>query len=139
MLLVTGCSAPAAPPAPSTVEGESSVAPGRPCAPATALPSVPPLPQDVALPAGAVVTAYEGTADVVSVTGRTDLRVDEVLDHFRTALQRAGFVLQRDEDEGRAGQLGFFGARADGSVTVARLTCPRGATGFTLRATSAGG
>ncbi len=94
---------------------------------------MPPTPQDLALPAGSEVIAYTGSASEVLLTGRTSASVDQVLTHFRTALQRAGFVLQRDEDEGRSGELLFFGARAEGSVTIARLTCPRDDTGFTVR------
>lgn len=129
LLLLTACSAD---PAPTTVvEGRSTQVPGRACAPPSPLPSPPP--QAVPLPPGAAVTAYASRDGQSVLTGRTADSVDEVLAHFRTTLEREGYVLSRDEDEGRAGELGFFGARADGTVTVARLTCPRGQTGFTLR------
>ena len=105
---------------------------GAACAPASPLASVPPVPQDLALPPGSLVTQHGGRSDALLLTGRVAAPVEDVLAHFRTALERAGFVLQRDEDEGRAGELGFFGARADGTVVVSRLTCPRGETGFTL-------
>ena len=36
------------------------------------------------------------------------------------------------EDEGRAVLIGFFGAAAEGTLTVAELICPRGSTGFTV-------
>ena len=91
------------------------------------------MPQDIALPPGSVVTTYGGTADTVTLTGRVEAPVEQVLTHFRSAVERAGFVLQRDEDEGRSGELGFFGARADGTLAIAKLTCPTGTTGFTLR------
>lgn len=89
--------------------------------------SVPPPPVD--LPPGAVLTDVTQAGQERLVTGRVAAGVDEVLEHFRGA---AGFVVTRDEDEGRAGELRLFGAAGEIGVTVARLTCPRGQTGFTL-------
>lgn len=119
-------------PSPAAVEGTSVVESGPPCPVPSALPSAPPVPAGLPLPAGSEVTAYGTAAGTPALTGRVDAPVEQVLAHFRAAVEQAGFVVQRDEDEGRAGELGFFGARGDGTVTVSRLTCPRGVTGFTV-------
>lgn len=73
------------------------------------------------------------------LTGRAPVPVTDVLAHFRTAAEQSGYVVSRDEDEGRAGELGFFGTAGDGTVVVSRLACPRGETGFTLSVREAGG
>lgn len=119
-------------PSPTAVEGTSTQEPGVACQAPEPLTSAPPVPADLALPAGAVLTDTRPLGGSASVTGRVEAPVAEVLAHFRAAVDAAGFVLQRDEDEGRAGELAFFGARGTGQVTVSRLTCPRGATGFTV-------
>lgn len=128
LLASTGCGGSS----PAAVEGTSTQESGAPCQVPSPLPSAPPVPAGLALPAGSVLTATGPVAGSASVTGRVEAPVDEVLAHFRDAVDAAGFVLQRDEDEGRAGELAFFGARGNGQVTVSRLTCPRGATGFTV-------
>ena len=89
--------------------------------------SVPAPPVD--LPPGSVLTDVRQVGDQRLVTGRVSATVDQVLEHFRTA---EGFVVSRDEDEGRAGELQLFGAAGTVGVTVARLTCPRDQTGFTV-------
>lgn len=83
----------------------------------------------VALPFGAVLTDVREIGGQRLVTGRAPASVTEVLAHFRAA---PGYVVTRDEDEGRSGELQLFGSTGDVGVTVARLTCPRGQTGFTL-------
>lgn len=124
VLLVPGC---AAQPPPSVVQGRSSAEPGVSCAPAP--------PVDDRLPAGFPVPPPAAVLTAVargSVTGRVPAALDDVVAHFRSALDRAGWVVQREEDEGRAVLLGFFGARGEGTLTVAELTCPAGSTGFTV-------
>ena len=125
-LLLAGC----APQPPSAVDGESRVEPGVTCAPASpvaaALPSGYPEP-----PAGAELTEVTDG----QVSGRVVGEVEQVLEHFRSAVDRAGYVVQREEDEGRSAQLGFFGVAGSGTATLAALTCPSGSTGFTLRVT----
>lgn len=83
----------------------------------------------VALPPGAVLTDVREVGPQRLVTGRTAQTVEQVLAHFRAA---DGFVVTRDEDEGRAGELQLFGGAGDVTVTVGRITCPRGATSFTV-------
>ena len=130
-LLLAGCGGTEVP---SVVMGSSSAEPGASCAPAPAvdaeLPDGYPLP-----PAGAELTAVAGG----SVTGRVDDPVESAAAHFRAELERLGYVVQREEDEGRAVLIGFFGAAAEGTVTVAELTCPRGSTGFTVAVRRAAG
>ena len=127
-LLLAGCSE-EPPVQPRTQEGVSSAAPGASCAPAPELVADPAPSAPVALPAGAVLTDVTQQAGQRLVTGRVEAPVQEVLEHFRAA---PDYVVSRDEDEGRSGRLQLFGARGEVSVTVARLTCPRGSTGFTL-------
>lgn len=130
VLLLTACGSPdRAPAPPSSVEGTSTVEPGAPCVAPSPLDaaSVPPPP--VPLPPGAVLTDVTQAGPLRLVTGRVEATVDEVLDHFRGA---PGFVVSRDEDEGRSGELQLFGATGDVTVLVARSTCPRGATRFTV-------
>ena len=129
LLLVAGCGVP-----PAVVEGRSSVESGAACVPAPAVATPPPagLPE---LPEGTTLTAVgDGT-----VSGRVPAPVAEVVEHFRAAMDRAGYVVQREEDEGRAVRLGFFGARGDATLDVALLTCPVGSTGFTLAVRTTGG
>ena len=134
MLTVAGCSDERAEPLPpASVEGSSSAVSGAPCVPTPALTAAVP-PPPVALPAGAVLTDVRQAGAQRLVSGRVEATVDEVLAHFRSA---PGFVVSRDEDEGRAGELQLFGAAGDVGVTVARLTCPRGATSFTVAVTQA--
>ena len=126
-LLLTACAAEEQPPPPVSVEGESLVASGAPCVPPSPLPT-PPRPP-LALPTGSVLVDVTEQAGQRLVTGRVEATVAEVLQHFR---DDPAYVVSRDEDEGRSGRLQLFGARGDVGVTVARLTCPRGATGFTI-------
>lgn len=112
------------------MEGSSTVESSRPCVAAPPLAPVPPVP--VALPAGALVTDVTEAAGQRLVTGRVEATVEQVLAHFRSV---PGFVVTRDEDEGRAGELQLFGSTGDVGVTVARSTCPRGETRFTLSTT----
>ena len=126
VLLAGGCASSPEPTPPAAVEGESSVAPGVTCVPPSPLPAVP---TAVQLPPGAVLTDETEQAGQRLVTGRVEATVEQVLEHFRNA---PGYVVTRDEDEGRAGELLLFGAAGDVGVTVGRLTCPRGATGFTI-------
>lgn len=81
------------------------------------------------LPLGSVLTDVRQVGDQRLVTGRAPATVGQVLEHFRSS---EGFVVSRDEDEGRSGELQLFGAAGTVGVTVARLTCPRGQTGFTV-------
>lgn len=129
---LAGCSSAPAPP-PASVEGTSIAASGRPCEPPGPLPSSPALPAGLDLPPGSIVTAGAAEGGQTVLTGRVGSSVEDVLDHFRTAIDRAAFVLQRDEDEGRSGVLEFFSASGEGSVVIARQTCPRGEVGFTVR------
>jgi hypothetical protein len=115
------------------LEGSSRVESGAPCPTPAPRPGVPAAP--VALPPAAVLTDVTEQAGQRLVTGRVAAPVDQVLEHFRSA---PGFVVTRDEDEGRGGRLLLFGARGDVAVTVARLTCPRGFTGFTIAAPGSG-
>ena len=128
-LLLAGCTT-----EPSVVEGRSSVEPGASCVPAPAVADGPSegLP---ALPPGTTVTA----AGKGTVSGRVPAPVDDVVEHFRAAMDRAGYVVQREEDEGRAVRLAFFGARGDATLDVALLTCPAGSAGFTLTVRTPGG
>jgi hypothetical protein len=127
LLLLAGCSAQGEPP-PAAVDGVSTVESGVPCAPPSPLAEpVDALP--VEPPPGAVLTDVTEQAGQRLVTGRVAGPVDDVLEHFRSA---PGYVVSRDEDEGRAGRLQLFGARGDVGITVALLTCPRGSTGFTI-------
>ena len=127
LVLVAGCSSHQQ--QPSSVEGSSTAQSGAPCAAPSPLDaaSVPAPPVD--LPPGSVLTDVRQVGDQRLVTGRVSATVDQVLEHFRTA---EGFVVSRDEDEGRSGELQLFGAAGTVGVTVARLTCPRGQTGFTV-------
>lgn len=129
-LLLVGC----APQPPSAVDGESRAEPGATCVPSS--PVAAPLPAGYPeLPAGAELTEV---ADE-QVSGRVVGEVEQVLEHFRSAVDRAGYVVQREEDEGRSAQLGFFGVGGTGTATIAALTCPSGSTGFTLRVTRSTG
>ena len=129
LLALTGCTAQGEPPAPpAAVDGVSTVESGVPCAPPSVL-SEPVGVLPVEPPPGAVLTDVAEQAGQRLVTGRVAASVDDVLEHFRAA---PGYVVSRDEDEGRSGKLQLFGARGDVTVTVALLTCPRGSTGFTL-------
>lgn len=113
------------------VEGTSTVASSSPCS--VAAPIVAPERGTVLpLPPGAVLTDVTEQTGQRLATGRVEAGVEEVLAHFRAAAASGGYVVQRDEDEGRAGRLLLFGSAGEIGVTVARLTCPRGATGFTL-------
>ena len=125
-----GCTSSVEDPAPpDAVEGTSTVESGSPCVAPSPLAdsAVPESP--VLLPTGAVLTDVTEAAGQQLITGRVDLPVAAVLEHFRAA---PGFVVSRDEDEGRGGRLQLFGVSGDVGVTVARLTCPRGVTGFTV-------
>lgn len=113
------------------LDGTSVTGSSAPCEPAPALDGEQP-PVPLALPAGSVVTDVTEIAGQRLVTGRVSAEVSDVLEHFRLAAEPAGFVVQRDEDEGRAGELLLFGVRGDVGITVARLACPRGDTGFTV-------
>ncbi len=112
--------------------GTSTAESGAPCVAPSPLDaaSVPPPPVD--LPRGSELTDVRQVADQRLVTGRVPATVEQVLAHFRAA---EGFVVSRDEDEGRSGELQLFGAAGTVGVTVARLTCPPGQTGFTLAVT----
>ena len=123
VVLLVGCAS--SPPLVS--EGESAVESGEPCRPASPVPD--PLPSAFpSPPAGSDLTLVEaGTA-----SGRVSLPFDDVLAHWKAAFDRAGYVVQREEDEGRAVRLAFFGARGDAELVVATLTCPAGSTGFTV-------
>lgn len=130
VLLLTACAGQQEdPPPPSSVEGSSLLASSAPCAAPSPLDAAAVPPGPVALPPGTVLTDVTQAGDLRLVTGRAPLTVDEVLAHFRTA---EGFVVTRDEDEGRGGELQLFGTSGDVTVTVARLTCPQGSTGFTV-------
>ena len=96
---------------------------------ASPLATAPSPPPPVVLPPGAVLTDVTEQAGRRLVTGRVEATVSEVLAPFRTD---PSYVVTRDEDEGRAGELLLFGARGQVGLTVARLTCPRGLTGFTI-------
>lgn len=120
-------SAPAA-----VLEGTSTAESGAPCVPPTPLPG-PAATTGLSLPPGAVLTASEQAGAQVLVSGRVREPVRTVLQHFRDAAARGGYVVQRDEDEGRSGMLTLFGARGTASVVIAALTCPRGQAGFTVR------
>lgn len=123
-LLLAGCSGADVP---SVVLGSSSAEPGASCAPAPAVQAA--LPEGYpSPPPGAELTAVSDG----SVTGRVSGPVDVTADHFRAELERRGYVVQREEDEGRAVLIGFFGAAAEGTLTIAELICPRGSTGFTV-------
>ena len=113
---------------PLVVEGRSIAESSAPCVAAS--PVADPLPRDFPQPPpGAVLTAVAP----VQVTGRVDAEVEQVLAHFQAAVDAAGYIVQREEDEGRSAQLAFFGARNEGSIVIAAVGCPRGSTGFTMR------
>ena len=123
-LLVLGC---ADERPPSVVEGRSTAESGRPCIPASPVAASPPagLPE---LPAGAVLTeAAPGRA-----SGRVTGEIRDVVAELKASFERAGYVVQREEDEGRSFRLAFFGASGDATLTVAELTCPPGSTGFSV-------
>lgn len=124
----------------SSTEGTSVVESGAPCRPLPAVSTPLPdgYPEGLALPPGTTLTGVQTQGGFGLVTGRTAASVDEVLEHFRTAVESAGLVVQRIESEGRSGQVAFFGALTQGGVAVARLTCPRGETGFTVRSRASG-
>lgn len=128
LLATTGCAADEPPP-PVSVEGESTQVPGVACVPVPPLTAPPTPPPPVVLPAGAVLTDVTVQQGQRLVTGQLEAPVEEVLEHFRND---PGYVVTRDEDEGRAGRLQLFGARGEVGITVAVLTCPRGLTGFTI-------
>ena len=128
--LMAGCGS--APPLVS--EGESTVESGAPCRPASPVPD--PLPTAFPpAPAGAELTLVEGG----TASGRVALPLDDVVAHWKAAFDRAGYVVQREEDEGRAVRLALFGARGDATLDVADLTCPSGSTGFTMGVRTAPG
>ncbi len=129
-LLLAGCGAAEEPP-PTSVEGVSSQAPGVMCVPPSPLAAAPDPPPPVVLPAGAVLTDVSVQAGQRLVTGRVELTVSEVLQHFR---RDPSFVVTAEEDEGPAGRLRLFGRSGQVDVTVAELTCPSGLTGFTVAA-----
>lgn len=116
-------------------DGTSVVEPGVTCTPPPTVSAALPdgFPEGLELPPDSVLTGVERSGGYALVSGRTAAPVAQVLEHFRGAVERAGLVVQRSEDEGRSGQLVFFGALVEGGVVVARLTCPRGQTGFTVR------
>ena len=122
-VLLAGCgSSP-----PLVTEGESAVESGEPCRPASPVPD--PLPSAFpSPPAASQLTLVEGG----TASGRVALPLDEVVAHWKAVFDRAGYVVQREEDEGRAVRLALFGARGDAEVVVATLTCPAGSTGFTV-------
>lgn len=128
---MAGCGTTEQPP-PVSVEGSSTVESGTPCVAASPLDPASVPPPLVALPPGAVLTDVTQAGREHLVTGRVEGSVEQVLEHFRTA---PGFVVSRDEDEGRSGELKLFGSVGDVGVTVARLTCPRGWTSFTISTT----
>lgn len=128
-LLLTACAAEEQPPPPVSVEGESLLASGVPCVAPPPLAAPPEAPPPVVLPPGTVLTDVTEQAGQRLVTGQVTATVDEVLAHFRAD---PGYVVTRDEDEGRSGRLQLFGARGEVGVVVARLTCPAGLTGFTI-------
>lgn len=134
VLLLTGCTAEQE--RPSVSEGTSVAEPGPSCSPPPAV--VPALPSTfplaVGLPPGAVLTAVGEAGGVQYATGRAQADVAAVLAHFRTALPAAGAFVGRDEDEGRGGELTFLGGSVEGGVTVAKQSCPEGATAFTVSA-----
>ena len=136
-LLLTGCTA-GQDQAPRVVQGTSVAEPGPSCSPSPVMGSALPetFPVDVALPPGAELTEVGAGRGFALASGRTAGTVEEVLEHFRTALPQAGLFVGRDEDEGRAGELTFLGGSTEGAVTVARLRCPEGAVSFTLSARS---
>lgn len=119
---------------PLVVEGKSTVESGPPCAPASPVDA--PAPADLPeLPVGSVLTAVgPGT-----VTGRVEQPLRHVVTELKAAFDRAGYVVQREQDEGRAVQLAFFGTAGTATLAVAELTCPSGSTGFTLVVRSATG
>ena len=123
-LLVAGC---AAQPPPSGAEGRSVAESGRPCVPPSPVVGTPPagLPE---LPPGAVLTALGPDRASARIEGE----IDDVVARLKRAFDRAGYVVQREEDEGRSVRLAFFGAAGDATLTVAQLTCPKGSTGFTV-------
>ena len=115
----------------------SSVAEPRPsCTPAPAVDRDLPadFPAGLDLPARTVLTGVDRSAGSTVVSGRVRAPVEDVLAHFREAVAGAGLVVQRDESEGRSGELLFFGAETEGGVAVAKLSCPAGSTSFTVRA-----
>jgi hypothetical protein len=122
-VLLVGCGD--APPLVS--QGESRRESGLPCMPPSPVPG--PLPSGLpAPPTGSLLTLVApGTA-----SGRVEAPLDDVVAHFKAVFDSAGYVVQREEDEGRAVRLAFFGAGGDASLTVATQTCPAGTTGFTL-------
>lgn len=135
LLALVGCSAPGEPPPPpAAVDGVSTLESGVPCVPPSIL-SEPVGVLPVEPPPGAVLTDVAQQGGQRLITGRVVGSVEDVLEHFRSA---PGYVVSRDEDEGRSGRLQLFGARGDVAVTVALLTCPRGSTGFTIATTVTG-
>ena len=115
---------------PTVVDGTSTLSTGAPCAAAPAVPGAPPAGAPE-LPTGSVLT--EVAPDVVS--GRAPGEVADVAAQVRAAIERAGYVLVREEDEGRGVRLGWFGVRGAGTVSLARSTCPPGTTAFSVRVT----
>ena len=124
----------------SGTEGTSTVVPGPSCRTPRAVrePLPAEYPEGLALPPGAVLTGVEHADGYALVTGRVAADVGSVLEHFGAAVEAAGLVVQRQESEGRSGQLVFFGALREGGVSVARLACPAGETGFTVRSRAPG-
>lgn len=128
LLATAGCAADEPQP-PVSVEGVSTQVPGLPCVPVPPLTAPPTPPPPVVLPPGTVLTDVTVQSGQRLVTGQVDAPVEEVLAHFRSD---PGYVVTRDEDEGRTGRLQLFGARGEVGILAAVLTCPRGLTGFTI-------
>ena len=121
-------------------EGTSVAEPRPSCTPAPRVRADLPadFPAGLELPARTVLTGVDASDGSTVVSGRVRASVQDVLVHFRTAVERAGLVVQREESEGRSGELVFFGAEAEGGVAVAKLSCPAGSTSFTVRASRTG-
>ncbi|MCU1690911.1 MAG: hypothetical protein JWM64_2 [Frankiales bacterium] len=140
LLAGAGCtsSGPATAPRAAVVNGTSVVEGPTTCSPAPArLSALPPaFPVDLPLPPGTVLLGAGPAGGEQTVTGRVAGTPQDVLAHFRSALTSAGLVVGRDEDEGRSAQLTFLGGSSEGGLAVARLTCPAGASRFTLHARS---
>ena len=133
-LAVAGCAQPEPPAPPRVQDGVSVVESSEPCVPEPAVREALPAgyPRALELPAGTVITYVEEQPGAQVVSGRVQASAADVLEHFRSTAEPAGFAVIRDEDEGRAGRLQLFGATSEVAVTVAKLTCPAGSAGFTV-------
>lgn len=119
----------------SAETGRSIVESAAPCPTPSWLGGLPAsFPAQLALPREAQLTSLLERGGYTLATGHAPGSVPAVLAHFREAVAGAGYVVEREEDEGRGAQLAFFGATAEGSVTIARSRCPPGATAFTVTA-----